>query len=141
MRLELAALCLIVILLWGLWAFLYKLGAEKLNLIQALFCACVVGAICSVCIAGFLIFKSDALQTGDLKSYAIIALATVFGALGTIIWYLSIYKYQASIVVPFTALYPLVTVLLGIFILRENIQPINAIGILLALIACFLLSL
>ncbi|MEW6069514.1 MAG: EamA family transporter [Candidatus Thermoplasmatota archaeon] len=140
MKLELVALCLIVILFWGLWAFLYKLGASKIGFEQALLCAYLLGAISSICIAGFLIFKTPK-ASGDTIGYWFVALATVFGILGTILWYLCLSKYQASIVVPFTALYPLVTVLLGIFLLKEHIQVVHIIGIALALIACFLLSL
>lgn len=139
MKLELVALSVSIILFWGMWAFFYKLGAAKIGLTQALLCAYMVGVIGSICILGILIFKSPVL-TGDMKSYGFVALGTVFGIVGTILWYLCLSKYESSIIVPFTALYPLVTVILGIFVLKEHLQPVNVIGILLALIACFLLA-
>jgi transporter family protein len=139
MKLDLIALSFAVILLWGCWAFLYKLGASKIGLTQAIFCAYIVGAIVSILIAGFLIFKIPS-QKFDLIGYGMVALATIFGTAGTIIWYTSLSKYEASIIVPFTALYPLVTVFLSIVVLKEQIQLANVVGILLALIACFLLS-
>lgn len=139
MKIGLIALSFSVILFWGLWAFFYKLGAAKIGLTQAIFCAYLVGALCSVCIAGFLIFKIPKVSF-DLKSYGFVALATLLGVVGTILWYACLSKYEASIIVPFTALYPLITVLLGILVLKEQLQPANVLGILFALLACFLLS-
>jgi transporter family protein len=46
----------------------------------------------------------------------------------------------ASIVVPLTALYPLVTVLLGYLFLGERLNPTQWLGVFLALVAAFLLS-
>jgi bacterial/archaeal transporter family protein len=47
---------------------------------------------------------------------------------------------QASIVVPVTALFPLVTVILALAVLRERIGLLQKIGLALALIAIYLIS-
>jgi len=47
---------------------------------------------------------------------------------------------KASIVAPFTALYPIVVVFLAPFILHESISALQAVGIVCALIAVVLLS-
>jgi len=47
---------------------------------------------------------------------------------------------KASIVTPFTALYPIVVVFLAPFILHESISGLQAVGIVCALIAVVLLS-
>jgi transporter family protein len=47
---------------------------------------------------------------------------------------------KASIVAPFTALYPIVVVLLAPFVLHESITFLQTIGILCSLIAVVLLS-
>jgi transporter family protein len=47
---------------------------------------------------------------------------------------------KAPIVVPLTALYPIVTVLLSFLVLSERISPIKAVGVVLALVAILLLS-
>jgi transporter family protein len=46
----------------------------------------------------------------------------------------------ATVVVPLTALYPLVTVILSWALLRENLTPRHLAGIALALLAGWLLS-
>jgi transporter family protein len=47
---------------------------------------------------------------------------------------------KASIVVPLTALYPIVVVLLGPLILKETITRLQGVGVLCALVSVFLLS-
>jgi len=49
-------------------------------------------------------------------------------------------KERASLAVPLTALYPAVTVMLGILLLKESIKFENAVGIILAIIAGILLA-
>ena len=47
---------------------------------------------------------------------------------------------KASIVVPVTVMYPVVTIVLSVAILKEQITPTRGMGIIFALIAVFLLS-
>jgi len=47
---------------------------------------------------------------------------------------------KASIVVPLTALYPIVVVLLGPLVLKETITRLQGVGVLCALVSVFLLS-
>jgi transporter family protein len=47
---------------------------------------------------------------------------------------------KASIVVPLTALYPIVVLLLGPLILKETITRLQGVGVLCALVSVFLLS-
>jgi len=47
---------------------------------------------------------------------------------------------KASIVAPMTGMYPVVTVVLSVAILKEQITPTTGMGIIFALIAVFLLS-
>jgi len=47
---------------------------------------------------------------------------------------------KASIVVPMTALYPVITIVLSVAILREQITPVHGAGVALALVAVVLLS-
>lgn len=131
-----ALLCIIVIILWGLWAFLFKLGADEIGIKKAIFYAYLAGIIFSFAIISYLFPKKLEINKGVL----LIVLATVVGFLGTIIWYFILQKYKASIIVSFTALYPVVTVLLSILILKEKLSLPNAIGIILAIIAGILLS-
>jgi len=129
-------LCIAVIILWGLWAFLFKLGSDEIGLKNALFYAYLVGVFISLGI----VFYTFPNKFEFSKGIIFIILATLLGFAGTILWYFALEKYKASIVTSFTALYPVITVLLSILILKEKISLHNAVGILLALIAGVLLS-
>lgn len=130
-------LSIAIIILWGLWAFLFKLGVEKIGINKALFYAYLTGMLLNVSIISYFFPKIDArIEKGCIY----IILATLIGFIGTILWYVALQKYKASIIVSFTALYPLVAVLLSILILKEKLSLPNAIGIILAIIAGILLS-
>ncbi len=131
-----AAICIAIILLWGVWAFLFKVGADEIGVKKAIFYAYLTGIIISAAIIAY--SYPGKLELG--KGVAIIVLATLLGFVGTIIWYFALEKYRASIITPFTALYPVVTVLLSIVILKEKLSPVNIIGIILAIMAGVLLS-
>lgn len=132
-----ALLSIAIIILWGLWAFLFKIGVEKIGINKALFYAYITGIILSISIISYFFPKIDVrIEKGCIY----IIIATLVGFIGTILWYIALQKYKASIIVSFTALYPLVAVLLSILILKEKISLPNAIGILLAIIAGILLS-
>lgn len=129
-------LCIAIIILWGLWAFLFKIGSDEIGIRNAIFYAYLTGIIISLAI----VIYSFPGKLGVNKGVIFIILATLVGFAGTIAWYFALEKYRASIITPFTALYPVITVLLSILILKEKISPLNTIGILLALIAGILLS-
>jgi len=50
------------------------------------------------------------------------------------------YGGKASIVTPFSALYPLIVVVLSPFVLHESVTALQGLGVLCALIAVYLLS-
>jgi uncharacterized membrane protein len=64
----------------------------------------------------------------------------VFTGLGMLAYYAALARGQASIVGPFTALFPLLTVALAFAFLRERINRVQAAGMILALAAIVLLS-
>jgi|Deesub1362A_J573_1020465.scaffolds.fasta_scaffold07606_3 transporter family protein len=130
------AWCIAVIILWGLWAFLFKIGSSDIGIKNALFYAYLTGIILSLAIVAYSFPENFEIRKGVL----FIILSTVIGFAGTIIWYVILQKHKASIITSFTALYPVVTVLLSILILKEKLSLPNAIGILLALAAGILLS-
>ena len=136
MKMKLVALCIAVIIFWGLWAFLFKIGADEVGIKRALFYTYLFGMFISLAIVAYSL--PDKLEIN--KGVFFVLLATIVGFAGTLLWYFILQKYKASIVTSFTALYPIVTVLLSILILREKISLPNAIGILLAIAAGILLS-
>lgn len=131
-------LSIAVILLWGIWAFLFKIGVKLTGIKQALIWNNILAIFMSIGIILFLLPHAE-LRIGKGAFYVMIA--TAFGITGSIIWYIALEKSRASIVVSFTALYPLVTVILSSVFLKEKISLYNRIGIVFALIAGILLSL
>jgi len=66
--------------------------------------------------------------------------AGVFGGAGYIFFVKALEHGKASVVIPLTALYPAVTAIIALIILREKISLYQGIGIVLAIAAAILLS-
>ncbi|MBI5367195.1 MAG: EamA family transporter, partial [Planctomycetes bacterium] len=62
-------------------------------------------------------------------------LATLFAAVGFMLYMSALDGGEASLVVSLTALYPGITILLAVLFLKERLAPINLVGIALALVA------
>ena len=131
-------LSILVIILWGIWAFFFKVGVEEIGIKQALIWNNMVAILLSILIILFLISST---QLKISKGTFYVMIATIFGITGSIIWYFSLEKNKASLVVSFTALYPLITVILSSIFLKEKLSLQNWIGIIFAIIAGILLSL
>lgn len=128
---------LLCVLWWGVWGFLSKLGSDRVSPqeLQVLF---TVGMIPPVVIAcAKLGFKVETNPHG--AAYGI--LNGVFSGLGMVAYYAALARGQASIIGPFTAMYPLLTVILAFILLKERINRVQAAGMVLALAAIFILSL
>lgn len=98
-----------------------------------------VGAISTTI---FIVLLSQPSRGGlHLKGLLFGILSGVCGSLGVLFFTLAVSKGKASIVVPFTALYPVVSIMLGLILFKETISLAQSIGIILALIAGVLLSL
>lgn len=127
---------LVVLVSWGVVGLLQKLSTNYLSAEWALIWLAV----------GFFIlepwlYPGHALFTYSLKSLGLAFLGGVLNALGA--WaLLAALKSggKASIVAPFTALYPVVVVFSAPVILHESITARQAAGVLCALIAVVLLS-
>jgi transporter family protein len=121
---------------WGVWGFLSKLGSDQMapQQLQILF---TIGIIPPSMLAwAQLGFKVETDRRGAI--YGI--LNGIFSGLGMLAYYAALARGQASIVGPFTALFPLLTVALAFVFLRERINRIQAAGMILSLAAIVLLS-
>ncbi len=124
-------------LAWGVWGFTAKLAVREIGL-QALFW----GQLASTLIFPlyFLVFK-------DMLPFKIDAagigwgLATgALGALGTLILYALLRAAPASVVIPMSGLYPVITVALAYIFLHEEISLTRILGVFCALAAVWLLT-
>lgn len=127
---------LLALLSWGFWGFFPKLATNSLDPRSALVYEVIGVAIIGLLALILVGFKPEFHTKG--VTFAI--LAGIAGSLGALFFLFAVSKGKASVIVPMTALYPLVTILLAFLILKEPITIKQGIGIILALSAVVLLS-
>ena len=127
---------LLAIVLWGVVGLLQKLGTNRISATSLLIWLTV----------GFIVLLPLFMHNASLRGVG--ARGILVGILGGILnglgsWFIfaSLEKgAKASVAVPLTALYPLVTVLLATLFLAETLTGLQWIGVLLALLSGAMLS-
>jgi bacterial/archaeal transporter family protein len=126
----------LALVVWGLWGYLPKRALATLDPRSIL----VLEGVGGVLVALALLFSSGGRVAVD-RSGMLAAVATgVCGLGGAYFFLLALERGKASVIVPFTSLYPLVTLALSVFLLRERPSHANLLGIALAVAAVILLS-
>ncbi|HVX67581.1 MAG TPA: DMT family transporter [Bryobacteraceae bacterium] len=127
---------LLAIFWWGVWGALAKVASATMTpgQMQALF------AIGMLPLAALALWQMRGRLDTDVRGAGYGILNGVFSGLGLLAYNAAIARGQASIVGPVTALFPLVTVVLAVAVLRERINRIQGAGIVLALGAIYLLA-
>ena len=122
---------------WGLFGFLAKIGADQLSARQ-LYLFFVIGMLPLVAVAILRLrwkVETDKLGSG----YGV--LNGVFSGLGLLAYYAAMEAGKASVVGPVTSLYPMVTVVLALALLRERLNRVQKVGLGLAISSILILSL
>jgi len=129
---------LLAVFCWGIWALLGKLIGDALSpvLTQALSTLGLLPVILLLC------FSRKLASPGNRSRGAAFALgAGTLTCLGNIAYYDVLNRgAKAATVVPLTALYPLITVLLAVAVLKERLNLIQCLGIALSLVAIYLFN-
>ncbi|MGO8787440.1 MAG: EamA family transporter [Terriglobia bacterium] len=130
---------LLTILLWGGWGAISKAVADNVNayMNQFLF---TLGLLPLV----LLFFRSPRLAGGRNRKLGILFafLTGILGGLGNIAFFNSLsLGGRVTIVVPVCGLAPLVTVLVAFMVLHERMTTYQKVGLVVALVAIYLLSL
>ncbi|MGQ9660939.1 MAG: EamA family transporter [Kiritimatiellia bacterium] len=129
---------LTAIFLWGIWGFLSKLASRSLPAPAVLFVGTLGGLLTVV---AFVLWDRDSLRIALLHKDTMYAmLGGIVGTVGGLLFYVALGKGEASRVVPMSAVYPLVTVLLGCVFLREPLSLKKIIGIACATAGVYLVS-
>lgn len=126
----------LALLMWGLWSFLPKLSSQYIEPRSGLVFEVIGVAIVGLAILISLKFNPQVHKIGI--AYAI--LTGIVGTLGILFFWFAVTQGKVSVVVPFTALYPLIGIVLAYFILGEDITIRQGVGIFLALVSIVLLS-
>ena len=130
---------LLTILMWGLWGFFGKLALEKRMPPTTVFLA---ETVISALIAIFLLFAIVQRQDGQslfstINVYGI--LSGVALAVGLLFYYFALEDAKVTVIVPLTATYPVVAVLLAFVLLRERPRPLQWVGVILVVAGVALL--
>ena len=129
---------LAALIAWGLWAILpsFMDGSVRAGQVQAL---STIGVIPVMVVLGL---SRKPPSPGSSRKGALLALTGgALGSLGNVPYYEALSRGgNAATVIPLTALYPLVTVLLAVIYLKEKLNRVQVAGILTSLAAIYLLN-
>lgn len=133
---------LATIALWGLWGLLSRVASGGVDVYtnQLLYTA---GLLPLMLFAAWTVRKHPRGESiRDRRQGIFCAFLTgILGGLGNLAFFQALVKGgNASVVVPVTALFPMVTVLLAMLFLRERVCRTQWVGLLLAFVAIWLLS-
>ncbi|HZU24277.1 MAG TPA: DMT family transporter [Bryobacteraceae bacterium] len=132
-------LSIATVLLWGSWGLESKIIVDRISpwMNQALFSIGLLPLMLWI-----FFWKNLRQVSGSARAGAAYALLTgVLGGVGNITLYLALARGgNASVVVPLAGLAPLVTVVLAFMLLREKLNRLQGMGVILALVSIYLLS-
>ena len=126
-----------LLLVWGLYGVAAKIAVREVGL-QVLIWSQV--ASLTLFPLYFFLFKEMLPIKFDGAGIAWALGAGGLGVSGGVILYLLLRDAPASVVIPISALYPVVTAIVAYFFLQEAITPTRLAGIALAVVAIWLLS-
>lgn len=145
MQISWLALSLGALATWGVWGVFGKIASGYLDGRSLFFYQLATGLVVvfiAFAITGFRPQLMAVPPATGINPGIKWAIATgVVSALGQILYFSALGKGKASIVVLMTGLYPVVTILLAFFILKETITWTQGAGIFLAIVSMTLLSL
>lgn len=121
---------------FGLWGLFSKLAIAHIDSKSALIFQTAGVMLVGLITLGMLNFK----PATDLKGLGFGLLTGIAYGIGCLFYLIAADKGKIVTVVTMTALYPLVTIILSYFLLQEAINLKQVSGILLALVAIFLMS-
>lgn len=127
---------LISLFSFGLWGFFSKLAIQYIDAKSALAYQALGVTFIGIITLYFLQGK----PTVDVRGIGFGLLTGLAYGVGCLFYFIAADKGKVTTVVTLTALYPIITIFLAFLFLHEGIQLKQGIGILMALIAIYLLS-
>jgi transporter family protein len=136
---QVLVLCGLTVLAWGAWGFFGKLALQRNMAPLHLFLVEVtVSLLFAVVLSPQIYSKQSAPAWRD--SWNVFGLYSGLGlAVGLVLYYFALHTGSATIVVPLTAVYPAVAVLLSVLILHERPSSAQWIGIACTIVGAMLL--
>jgi transporter family protein len=128
------------IVLWGVWGLVSKVASDGVDAYtnQLLY---TVGLAPLLVFVGWTVWRQRDRREGRGKGIFWAFLTGILGGVGNLAFFQALVKGgKASVVAPVTALFPMVTVLLALIVLRERLGKRQWAGLGLAFVAIYLLS-
>lgn len=127
---------LLALLSWGLWGFFPKLATNYMKP-KSIFIYEILGVFIIGVVALFFMGSKFEFNT---KGILFAVLTGMAGSLGALFFLLALVRGRVSVVVTATALYPLITIILAVLVLKEPITIKQLFGMFLAMVAIIMLS-
>jgi len=126
------------ILFWGFWGFFSKLAVQKIGFQAGFYYSITLLAF----ITTYLFLTNQLLPLKTDSGGIIFALfAGISGGTASILLYFLLRENPAALVIAVTSLYPIVTLALSMFFLKETLTLNQTLGFILALAALVLINL
>ena len=130
------ALSLVSLGLWGLWGVFSKVATQHLGPQVAY----LLGMTGYLPVFGILLYETGGRVPWQPWGWAAAVAAGMSTGFGLFFFFRALHHGTASVVVPLTSLYPVVTVILSWLFLKESLSPRQLTGLILAVAAVWLLS-
>ncbi len=124
------------LIFWGVWGLFQKLATNQMPP-RNVYLVSALGAISIVLV---MLAAGDVPLQVNARGVIFSLLAGASSSLGGLLFLHALNRGNASVIIPFTALYPLVTIILSFTILGESVTAREGVGIVLALISMALLA-
>lgn len=127
---------LLMLVMWGLWAFLPKLAVKYIDPKSALIYQCIGSVLVGLVMLVMVDFKPQTHPKGMLYG----GLTGILGFGGMLVYLITVSKVRVATVATLTALYPIVVIVLAYLILKEPITIKHVFGFGFGLLAITLLA-
>jgi len=129
----------ISLIAWGVWGVALKIAEREMEVAWVYFISSLASFTFSILVTIFVLKALSSQPNISFRGVAYALLAGALGSLGYIMIVKALEHGDASIVITVTALYPAVTIALGV-LMGERISLVKAIGLLLAVVSIVLIS-
>lgn len=121
---------------WGLWGFLSKVGSDAATPLQMQ----ILFTLGMLPVAAGMLFATRGKFDRDRAGVSYGLLSGIATGLGTLGYFAALRQQDASVVTPLTGVFPILTVVLAFAVLRERLNKVQMVGMLLALSSIVILS-
>lgn len=127
---------ILALIFWGLWVVLPKFAIKYIDVKNDFIYQTIGGIFVALIVLGEMKFQMN----WDNKGVLLGLLAGICGALGTYYFLKAMESGKSIVVIPLTALYPIIGVLLSFFLFKEIITIKQLVGVIFAIISVFMLA-